>query len=79
MFYFRIEKPDEPPTVRSTSPLVEGRFGGSADAAAEHLERYRRAGPEYALCGFDSEGLGDLLRQLRVFANRVAPQFTDAG
>jgi probable F420-dependent oxidoreductase len=79
MFYFRIEKPDEPATVRSTSPWVEGRFAGSADAVAEHLEQYRRAGLEYALCSFESEGLDDLLRQLRLFSERVAPQFTNAG
>jgi alkanesulfonate monooxygenase SsuD/methylene tetrahydromethanopterin reductase-like flavin-dependent oxidoreductase (luciferase family) len=79
MFYFRIEKPEEPATVRSTSPWVEGRCGGSADAVTEHLERYRQAGLEYALCAFQSEGLDDLLLQLRLFANRVAPQFTDAG
>ncbi len=78
-FYFRIEKPDEPAAVRSTSPWVEGRFAGSAAAVAEHLERYRRAGLEYALCGFESEDLGDLLRQMRTFAEQVAPRFVDAG
>jgi hypothetical protein len=57
---------------------VEGRFGQSADAVPEHLERYRQAGLEYALCAFESEGLDDLLRQLRHVANRVAPQLTDA-
>jgi alkanesulfonate monooxygenase SsuD/methylene tetrahydromethanopterin reductase-like flavin-dependent oxidoreductase (luciferase family) len=79
MFYLRIEKPDEPAIVQSTSPWVEGWFAGNADAMAEHLERYRQAGLEYALCAFQSEGLDDLLLQLRLFANRVAPQFTDAG
>jgi hypothetical protein len=79
MFYLRIEKPDEPAIVQSTSPWVEGWFAGNADAMAEHLERYRQAGLEYALCAFESEGLDDLLRQLRLFTNRVAPQFTDAG
>jgi hypothetical protein len=57
MFYFRIEKPDVPATVRSTSPKVEGRFAGSADAVTEHLERYRQAGLECALYAFESEGL----------------------
>jgi probable F420-dependent oxidoreductase len=79
MFYLRIEKPDEPATVRSTSPWVEGRFAGSPGAVAEHLEGYRRAGLEYALCAFESEDLGDLLRQMRTFAERVAPLFPDAG
>jgi Luciferase-like monooxygenase len=62
MFYVRIEKPAEPAVVPSTSPWVEGRFAGSADAVAKHLERYRQAGLAYALCGFESEGLDDLLR-----------------
>jgi hypothetical protein len=62
MFYVRIEKPDEPAAVPSTSPWVEGQFAGSADAVAKHLERYRQAGLAYALCGFESEGLDDLLR-----------------
>jgi alkanesulfonate monooxygenase SsuD/methylene tetrahydromethanopterin reductase-like flavin-dependent oxidoreductase (luciferase family) len=79
MFYVRLEKPDEPSTVQSTSPWVEGRFAGSADAIAQHLEQYRRAGLDYALCAFESEDLDDLLRQMRVFAEQIAPQFADAG
>jgi probable F420-dependent oxidoreductase len=79
MFYFRLEKPDEPATVRSTSPWVEGRFAGSADAVAEHLAQYRQAGLEYAVCSFESEDLDDLLRQMRLFAEQVAPRFVDAG
>lgn len=49
MFYFRIEKPNEPTNVRSTSPWMAGRFGGSVDAVTLYLERYRRVGLEYAL------------------------------
>ena len=45
----------------------------------EHLERYRRAGPEYALCGFESEDPDELLRQMRIFTEQVAPRFVDAG
>ena len=44
---------------------------------AEHLERYRQAGLEYALCLFESEDLDDLLRQMRIFAEQVAPRFAD--
>jgi probable F420-dependent oxidoreductase len=77
LFYLRIEKPDEPAVVPSTSPWVEGRFAGSADAVAEHLERYRQAGLEYALCTFESEDLDDLLRQMRIFAEHVVPRFAD--
>jgi probable F420-dependent oxidoreductase len=78
-FYFRIEKPEEPVTVQSTSPWVTPRFAGSADAIAQHLEQYRRAGLEYALCSFESEDPDDLLRQMRIFAEQVAPQFAVAG
>ena len=56
---------------------MEGRFAGSPDAVAEHLEQYRRAGLEYALCAFESEDLDDLLRQMRIFAEHVVPRFTD--
>jgi len=77
MFYLRLERPDEPAAVQSTTPWVPERVAGSADAVSDHLERYRRAGLEYALCLFESEDLDDLLRQLRLFAERVAPRFSD--
>jgi probable F420-dependent oxidoreductase len=76
-FYFRIEKPDEPAVVQSTSPWVDTRFAGSPGAIAKHLEQYRRAGLEYALCLFESEDLDDLLRQMRLFAEQVTPHFAD--
>ena len=56
---------------------MEGWFAGSADAVAEHLERYRQAGLEYALCAFESEDLDDLLRQMRIVAEHVVPRFAD--
>jgi hypothetical protein len=34
---------------------------------------------EYALCAFESEDLDDLLRQMRLFAEQVAPRFADTG
>lgn len=79
VFYFRIERPDEPATVWTTTPWMPKSFAGSADAIAQQLEAYRQAGLEYALCGFESEDLDDLLRQLRVFAEQVAPRFADTG
>jgi alkanesulfonate monooxygenase SsuD/methylene tetrahydromethanopterin reductase-like flavin-dependent oxidoreductase (luciferase family) len=79
MFYFRLEQPDEPAAVRSTTPGMPRRIAGSPDAVAEHLEQYHRAGLEYALCLFESEDLDDLLRQMRLFAEQVAPRFADAG
>lgn len=79
MFYLRLERPDEPAAVRSTTPWVPERVAGSPDTIVQHLERYRRAGLEYALCLFESENLNDLLRQLRLFAESVAPRFADEG
>ncbi|MDQ3513690.1 MAG: TIGR03619 family F420-dependent LLM class oxidoreductase [Chloroflexota bacterium] len=78
-FYVRIQRPDEPTVVRSTTPWMPESFAGSPDAVAEHIEAYRRASLEYALCVFESEDLDDLLRQMRIFAERVAPRFADAG
>ena len=79
VFYFRLPKPDEPAAVRSTTPWMPPPFAGSADAVAEHLDEYRRAGLEYALCLFGSENFGDVLRQVRIFSEQVAPRFLEAG
>ncbi len=79
VLYFRIVKPDEPATVRSTTSWMPPPFTGSPDVIAEHLNAYRQAGLEDALCGFESEDLDDLLRQMRLFAEEVVPQFADAG
>jgi probable F420-dependent oxidoreductase len=79
VFYFRIMKPDEPAVVRSTTPGMPTPLAGRPDAIAQHLEEYRQAGLEYALCAFESEDLDDLLRQMRLFAEQVAPRFVDAG
>lgn len=73
----RIERSDEPVPVRSTAPWVEGRFAGNKDAIAQYLDAYRQAGLEYALVGFESEDLNDLLRQMRLFAEEVMPQFAN--
>jgi len=78
VFYFRMTKPGESAVARSTTPWMPERFAGSPDAVAQHLHEYRRAGLDYALCMFESEGLDDLLRQMRIFAEQVAPQFAGA-
>jgi probable F420-dependent oxidoreductase len=79
VFYFRIKKPDEPAVVRSMTPWMPTPFAGSPDDVAQHLEQYRRAGLEYALCIFESEDVDDLVRQMRIFGEQVAPQFVEAG
>jgi probable F420-dependent oxidoreductase len=77
-FYFRITKPDEPVVVQPTTPGMPPPFTGSPDAIALHLEQYRQSGLEYALCLFQAEGVDDLLRQMGLFSERVAPQLADA-
>ena len=64
--------------VHSTSPWVDARFAGSPGAVVEHQEQYQQAGREDALCAFESQDLDDLLRQMRVLAERVVPQLTAA-
>jgi alkanesulfonate monooxygenase SsuD/methylene tetrahydromethanopterin reductase-like flavin-dependent oxidoreductase (luciferase family) len=78
-FYFHITKPDEPAVEQPTTPGMPPPFTGSPDVIALHLEQYRQAGLEYALCLFQAEGVDDLLRQMRLFAEEVAPRFTEAG
>lgn len=75
VFNFRMQRPDEPTPVRSTTPWAPVSFAGSADAVAQRLEAYRKVGLECAVCGFESENLDDLLRQMRVFAEEVVPRF----
>jgi hypothetical protein len=65
--------------VRSTTPWLRAQIAGSPEDVGEYLERYRQAGLEYGLCLFMSEDLDDLLRQLRIFAEQVAPRFAEAG
>ena len=80
MLYVRMERPDEPKTVRSTTPRVPASvFTGNADAVAAHIEGYAEAGLEHALMVFDSESVDDLLRQMQTFAERVAPRFARSG
>ena len=77
-FILRIKKPDEPTVVQTKSPWAELHIAGSPDVIAHYLDQYRQAGLEYALCYFESEGVDDLLRQMQVFAEEVAPQFGEA-
>jgi probable F420-dependent oxidoreductase len=75
MLYVRLERRDEPKTVHSTTPDMPAAFTGGADAVGQHLSDYRDAGLDDALLIFESESVDDLLRQMEVFAERVAPRF----
>jgi hypothetical protein len=79
MLYLRLERPDEPKTLRSTTPGMPAAFAGNADDIAQHLSGYRDAGLDDALLVFESESVDDFLRQMEVFAERVAPRFAGAG
>jgi hypothetical protein len=37
------------------------------------LQAYQQAGLEYLICDFVAEGVDDLLRQMRLMAEQVAP------
>jgi len=78
-FNLRIKKPNESVAVQTKSPWVPIRSAGSPDDIAQYLERYQQAGLEYAICLFESEDVDDYLRQIRVFAEQVVPQFAKAG
>jgi probable F420-dependent oxidoreductase len=78
-FHLRLTRPGESaeaaaPTTYPARPTV----AGSPDVVVHHLEGFRQAGMEYAVCAFASEGVDDLLRQLRLFAEEVVPRFPDA-
>jgi hypothetical protein len=77
VFHFRIQRPGEPADAPPLNPGPRS-FAGSPDAIAGHLAEYRQAGMEYAVCAFESEDVDDLLRQMRLFAEDVAPRFVGA-
>ncbi len=79
MFYLRIARPDEPADVRSTTSGMPPPLTGSPDVIAKHLDAYRRAGVEDAILLFESEDVDDLLRQMHIFAEAVAPHVAAAG
>ena len=72
----RIDNPGKPagPTKSDQIPIT---CAGSPDAIAHYLDQYRQAGLEYTLCGFNAESVDDLLRQMRIFAEQIAPQFAE--
>lgn len=77
-FNLRLTRPGEPADVPTTYPQLRPSVAGSPEAVVQHLESFRQAGMEYALYAFASEGVDDLLRQLRGFAAAVAPRFAEA-
>jgi probable F420-dependent oxidoreductase len=70
----RITRANEPARVTTQSDWQVLNIAGSAEEVARYLEPFVVAGLEVALCAFESEGVDDLLRQMRVFAEEVAPR-----
>ena len=74
----RIVKPGEPAAIQTKSAWAALHLAGSPAAIAQGIEQYQQAGLECLLCGFESESVDDLLRQMRIFAEQVAPHFAKA-
>ncbi len=72
----RIDNPGKP-AGPTKSDQIQITCAGGPDAIAHYLDQYRQAGLEYALCGFNAESVDDLLRQMRIFAEQIAPQFAE--
>lgn len=79
MFYLRLRRPDEAKTVHSTTRGMPPAIAGSVDAITEHLSGYQDAGLDDAVLIFESESVEDLLRQMEVFAEGVAPRLASTG
>jgi hypothetical protein len=72
-----IDNPGKP-AGPTKSRAVSITCAGSPDTIVQYLDQYRQVGLEYVICAFESEGVDDLLRQMRIFAEEVAPQFAEA-
>ena len=72
----RIDNPGKP-AGPTKSDHIQITCAGGPDEIAHYLDQYRQAGLEYALCGFNAESVDDLLRQMRIFAEQIAPQFAE--
>ena len=54
----------------------EAHVAGSVDAVTAVLAAYRQAGLEYLICDFVADDMDDLVRQMRLMAERIAPALT---
>lgn len=66
--YIHVDESDKPGGTASAHIV------GTAEVIARTLEQYQQAGLEYLICAFKADGIDDLLRQMRVFAEQIAPQ-----
>lgn len=71
------------PTLAAHLRIAIGEHGhpdahvaGSVDEVAEALDGYRQAGLDYLICDFVAGDVDDLLRQMRLMAERITPGLT---
>jgi alkanesulfonate monooxygenase SsuD/methylene tetrahydromethanopterin reductase-like flavin-dependent oxidoreductase (luciferase family) len=73
--WVRVDESSKP--VAAEDEPVSTHLEGTPDAIALALDQYRQAGLAYLNCCFDADGMDDLLRQMRTFAEQIAPQFAE--
>ncbi|HHY89266.1 MAG TPA: TIGR03619 family F420-dependent LLM class oxidoreductase [Chloroflexi bacterium] len=56
-------------------PKTERTLAGSPDEVADQLRAYQQAGMNYAVIAFEAANQGERERAMRLFAEKVAPQF----
>ena len=62
--------------IRIGTPAAEpAHIAGSLEEVTAILEQYRQAGLEYLICEFAAGDVDDLLRQMELMAQQIAPQF----
>ena len=61
--------------IGTPGPSVKPHIAGSADEVRARLDQYRQAGLQYLICDFEADSVDDLLRQMRVMAEEIAPHF----
>jgi probable F420-dependent oxidoreductase len=74
--WVRVDDPSKPARVEDDE-AASAHLEGTPDMIAQTLDQYRQAGLEYLICCFDADGMDDLLLQMRIFAERIAPQFAE--
>ena len=61
--------------IGSGPAAKEAHIAGDTQAVANRIEQYRQAGLAYLVCGFTAENVDEFLRQMRLFAEEIAPLF----
>jgi hypothetical protein len=54
----------------------DAHVAGSEETVTAVLQEYRGVGLEYLICDFVADDVDDLVRQMRLMAERIAPAVT---